>query len=102
MKGAGVTVATIPTLKAKVVATIILVVKVEIATPVVKAKEVTTTTLAIQIEVVEKKQRVMLPKLKMNVDRHGLLSGDLQKSFDAWVYLLCKVYLDDCHVIWLV
>jgi len=45
---------------------------------------------------------VKLPKLKLNVDRHGLPSGDLQKSFDARVCLLCQVYLDDCHVIWLV
>jgi hypothetical protein len=36
----------------------------------------------------------------MSVDRHGLPSGDLQKSFDARVCLLCRVYLDDYHVKW--
>jgi hypothetical protein len=36
----------------------------------------------------------------MNVDCHGLPSGDLQKFFDAKVHLLCRVYLDDCHVKW--
>ncbi len=36
----------------------------------------------------------------MSVDRHGLPIGDLQKSFDARVRLLSRVYLDDCHVKW--
>jgi hypothetical protein len=42
-----------------------------------------------------------LPKLKMNVIRHGLPNGNLEKSFDAMVHLLCQVYLDDYHVKWL-
>ncbi len=54
MKGAVVTIATIRTLKVKVVAIIIPIVKVEIATPIVKAEEVTTTP-AIKVEIVEKK-----------------------------------------------
>ncbi len=89
MKGVGVIAATILTVKAKVVATILLGVKVEVVAPIVKVEEVTTTTLAIKVEVVEKKRRVKLLKLKMNVDRHGLPSGDLKKSFDARVRLLC-------------
>jgi hypothetical protein len=31
-----------------------------------------------------------------------LPNGNLQKSLDAKVRLLCWVYLDDCHVKWLV
>jgi hypothetical protein len=89
MKGVGVAIATIPTVKAKVVATIVPAVKVEVAAPLVKAEEIATTTPAIKVEVAEKKRRVKLPKLKMSVDRHGLPSGDLQKSFDARVRLLC-------------
>ncbi|CAM6027384.1 unnamed protein product [Sphagnum balticum] len=40
MKGVGVAVTTIPIMKAKVVAAIVLAVKVEVASPVMKAKEV--------------------------------------------------------------
>ncbi len=76
MKGVGVASTTILTMKAKVVATIIPTVKVEVVTPVVKAEEV-ATTLAIKVEVAKKKRRVKLPKLKMNVDHHGLPSGDI-------------------------
>jgi nitrous oxide reductase len=100
MKGAGIVVTSIPTMKAKVVAAIVLTVKVEVVAPVVKAKEVAIATPTIKVEVVEKKRRVKLPKLKMSVDHHGLPSGDLQKPFDARVRLLCRVYLDDCHVKW--
>jgi hypothetical protein len=89
MKGARVASATIPTLKAKVVAAIVHAVKVEVATPLVKAEKIAPTTPAIKVEVAEKKRRVKLPKLKMSVDCHGLPSGDLQKSFDARVCLLC-------------
>jgi hypothetical protein len=55
----------------------------------VKAEEVAVATPAIKVEVAEKKRKVKLPKLKMNVDCHGLPSGDLHKSFDARVHLLC-------------
>jgi nitrous oxide reductase len=65
-----------------------------------KAKEIATTTPVIKVEIVEKKRKVKLPKLKMSVDRHGLPSGDLHKSFDARVRLLCRVYLYDYHVKW--
>jgi hypothetical protein len=41
-----------------------------------------------------------LPKLKMNVVCHGLPNGNLKKSFDAMVHLLCQVDLDDYHVKW--
>jgi hypothetical protein len=75
-------------------------VKVEVVAFVMKAKEVVVVTLATKVEVVEKKQRVKLPKLKMSVDCHGLPSDDLQKSFNARVHLLCQVYLNDCHVKW--
>jgi hypothetical protein len=87
-KGAGVAAVTIPA------------VKVEVAGPIVKIEEVAAATPATKVEVAEKKRRLKLPKLKMSVDRHGLPSGDLQKSFDARVRLLCQVYLDDCHVKW--
>ncbi len=100
MKGAGVGVTTIPIVKAKVVVAIVLGVKVKVAAPLVKAEEIATTTLVIKVEVAEKKRRVKLPKLKISVNRHGLPIGDLQKSFDARVRLLCRVYLDDCHVKW--
>jgi hypothetical protein len=100
MKGAIVAAATIPTVKAKVVTAIVPVVKVKVAAPLVKAEEIVATTPAIKVEVVEKKRKVKLPKLKMSVDRHGLPTSDLQKSFDARVRLLCRVYLDDCHVKW--
>jgi hypothetical protein len=100
MKGAGVAAATIPTMKVKVVAAIVPALKVEVAAPLVKAEEIAATTLAIKVEVAKKKRKVKLPKLKMSVDRHGLPSGDLHKSFDARVRLLCRVYLDDCHVKW--
>jgi hypothetical protein len=33
---------------------------------------------------------------------HMLLARDLQKAFNAWVNLLCKVLLDDYHLKWLV
>jgi hypothetical protein len=89
MKGAGVAATIIPIVKAKVVATIVPIVKVEVATLVVKAKKVAATTPTIKVEVVEKKRRVKLPKLKMSVELHGLPGGDLQKSFDARVHLLC-------------
>jgi hypothetical protein len=89
MKGAIVATATIPTVKAKVVTAIVPVVKVKVAAPLVKAEEIVATTPAIKVEVVEKKRRVKLPKLKMSVDRHGLPTSDLQKSFDARVRLLC-------------
>jgi hypothetical protein len=75
MKGAGVAVAIIPTMNAKVVTTIVLAMKVKVAAPIVKAEEVATITLAIKVEVAKKKQRVKLPKLKMSVDHHGLPSG---------------------------
>jgi hypothetical protein len=71
--------------KAKVVATIVPIVKVKVVAPIVKAKEVATITPTINVEVTEKKRRVKLPKLKMSVDCHGLPSGDLQKSFDGRV-----------------
>jgi hypothetical protein len=99
MKGAGVATVIIPAMKAKVVIVIVHAAKVEVAGPVVKTEEVATVTPPTKVEVAKKKQRV-LPKLKMNVDRHGLPSGNLQKSFDAKVRLLCRVYLDDCHVKW--
>jgi hypothetical protein len=38
----------------------------------------------------------------MSVHCHGLLSGNLQKLFNAKVCLLCQVYLNDYHVKWLV
>jgi hypothetical protein len=87
-------------MKAKVVAAIVPAVKVEVATPLVKAEEIAARTPAIKVEVAKKKRRVKLLKLKMSVDRHGLPNGNLQKSFDARVCLLCRVYLDDCHVKW--
>jgi hypothetical protein len=62
----------------------------EVAALVVKAKEVVIVTPTTKVEVVEKKQRVKLPKLKMSVDCHGLPSDDLKKSFDARVHLLAK------------
>jgi len=77
MKGAQVIVITIPTVKVKVVTTIVPAVKVEVATSVVKVEEVAIATLATKVEVAEKKRKVKLPKLKMNVDCHGLPSGDL-------------------------
>ncbi|CAK9220558.1 unnamed protein product [Sphagnum troendelagicum] len=83
MKGAGVAATTIPTMKVKVVAAIVPTLKVEVAAPLVKAEEIAATTLAIKVEVAKKKRKVKLPKLKMSVDRHGLPSGDLHKSFDA-------------------
>jgi hypothetical protein len=55
----------------------------------VKAEEVALATHAIKVEVAKKKRRVKLPKSKMSVDCHGLPSGDLHKSFDARVHLLC-------------
>jgi hypothetical protein len=100
MKGARVAVAIIPIVKAKVVVAILPAVKVEVAPLVVKAEEVVVATLATKVEVVKKKRRLKLPKLKMSVDRHGLPSDDIKKSFDARVRLLCRVYLDDCHVKW--
>jgi len=100
IKGARLATTIILTMNAKLVATIVLAMKVEVVALVVKAKEVVTATLATKVEVVEKKRKVKLPKLKMSVDCHGLFSGDLQKSFDARVSLLCRVYLDDCHVKW--
>jgi hypothetical protein len=102
MKGARVVTTTIPIVKAKVVLAIVLVLKVEVATPIVKAEEVAAAPPTTKVEVAKKKQRVKLPKLKMNVDRHRLPNGDLQKSFDARVCLLCQVYLHDYHVKWLV
>jgi len=89
MKGVGVALATIPIVKAKVVITIVLAVKVEVVAPIVKAEEVATTTLVTKVEVAKKKRRVKLLKLKMSVDRHGLPNNDLQKSYDARVHLLC-------------
>jgi len=62
MKGVGVATVTIPTMKAKVVATIVLAVKVEVVAPIVKVEEVATTTLAIKVEVAKKKRRVKLLK----------------------------------------
>jgi hypothetical protein len=100
MKGAGIAASTIPIVKAKVVAAIVPAVKVKVAAPIVKAEEVAAATPAIKVEVTEKKRKVKLPKLKMSVDRHGLPSGDLHKSFDARVRLLCRVHLNDCHVKW--
>jgi hypothetical protein len=98
MKGARITITTIPIMKAKVVTTIVHVVKVELATPIVKEEEVATTTPTTKVEVAEKKQKVKLPKLKMSVDRHRLPNGDLHKSFNARLCLSCQVYLDDYHV----
>jgi hypothetical protein len=98
MKGARVQAAIAPTMKVKVVATIVLAVKVKVAAPIVKAEEVATIvpavkvkvaapivkaeevatiTLAIKVDVAEKNRRVKLPKLKMSVDPHGLPNGDL-------------------------
>jgi hypothetical protein len=57
MKGVGVATTTIPTMKAKVVATIVLEVKVKVATPIVKAEEVAAITRAIKVEVAEKKTK---------------------------------------------
>jgi hypothetical protein len=51
MKGVRVTIATIPIVKAKVVATIILAVKVEVAALVEKAEEVATITPTTKVEV---------------------------------------------------
>jgi hypothetical protein len=62
---------------------------VEVVAHVVKVEEVAVATPAIKVEVAKKKWKVKLPKLKMNVDRHGLPNGNLQKSFDARVHLLC-------------
>jgi hypothetical protein len=55
MKGVRVTIETIPTMKAKVVATIVLALKVEVAAPVMKLKEVAIVTPTTKVEVVEKK-----------------------------------------------
>jgi len=78
MKGVGVTTATIPIVKVKVVTIIVHAMKVEVAafvmkakevaTLVMKAKEVAATTFAIKVEVAKKKQKVNLLKLKMNED----------------------------------
>lgn len=40
-------------------------------------------------------------KQKMFIDRHMLPTRDLQKAFNAWVKLLCRVFLDDYHLKWL-
>jgi hypothetical protein len=53
-KNVGVAATTITIVKAKVVATIVLAVKVEVTTLVVKAEEVAVATLAIKVEVTEK------------------------------------------------
>lgn len=41
-------------------------------------------------------------KQKVFNDPHMLQARDLQKAFNAWVNLLCKVLLDDYHLKWLV
>jgi hypothetical protein len=89
MKGVGVAATIIPTVKVKVVAAIVPAMKVKVAAPLVKAEEIVATTPTIKVEVAKKKRKLKLPKLKMSVDHHGLPSGDLQKSFDARVRLLC-------------
>jgi hypothetical protein len=57
MKGVGITIITIPTVKAKVVAAIVLAMKVEVATLVMKAEEVTGTTPVTKVEVAQKKMK---------------------------------------------